>query len=85
MKYTVAFILTICVLIGCGQQEQLKAKIFERRDIKGNRLVIRYRYTVDDKVYIDSATVRNIVINSDSITVVIDPSNPGKSIPDIKN
>lgn len=34
-------------------------------------------------MYIDSASVKNTVITSDSIYIIIDPSNPAKSLPDL--
>ncbi|MCW3081407.1 hypothetical protein [Segetibacter sp.] len=80
----VTLLLIVIILVACGQHGQLRAKIFERREMAGNRLMIRYQYIIDDQTYIDSATVANTIINSDSITVLIDPSNPGRSIPDIK-
>ncbi|MCW3107471.1 MAG: hypothetical protein JWQ09_1977 [Segetibacter sp.] len=84
MKSRVLILVVITsFFVSCGQQEQLKAKIFERRELKGNRLMIRYEYSVNNKVYTDSATVANVVINSDSISVIIDPLNPSKSLPDI--
>ena len=84
MKSTVIVVAAFfSIFISCRQQEQLKAKIYERRDLKANGLMIGYTYTVDKKVYLDSASVANVVINSDSILIIIDPSNPGKSIPDI--
>ena len=84
MRCTILRVLVMfCLFASCGQQQQLKAKIFERKDLKGNRLMIRYQYLVNEKTYVDSATVANVIINTDSISVIIDPSNPGKSIPDI--
>lgn len=70
---------------GCGKQQQLKAKIFERRELKGNRLMLRYRYQVNKDYFSDSATIANVVINTDSILIIIDPDHPQKSIPDIRN
>ena len=81
-KSVVAVAITATLFAGCGQQQQVKAKIFERRDLQSNRLMIRYQYLVNDKLYIDSATVANVVINTDSIFVIIDPSHPEKAIPD---
>lgn len=76
-------LIIVSFLYGCGRQQQLKAKIFERRELRGNRLMIRYRYEVNGKLFSDSATIANVVIGSDSISIIINPSNPGKSIPDI--
>ena len=78
-----AIIVLLFFATACGKQQHVRAKVFERRELKENRLSIRYQYKVDEKLYIDSATVANVVIKTDSIYVIIDPSNPGKSIPDI--
>ena len=84
MKSTLLPLLVmVCLFSACRQQQQLKAKIFERKELKGNRLMIRYQYLVNQTTYTDSATVANVIIDTDSISVIIDPSNPGKSIPDI--
>lgn len=83
MKSALPSLIIAFVFCACGRQQQLKAKVFERRELKGNRLLIKYHYDFDNKSYIDSATLPNVVINSDSIFIIIDPSHPGKSIPDI--
>jgi hypothetical protein len=77
--------LIFSFIYGCGKQQQLKAKIFERRELRGNRLMIRYHYEVNGRLFSDSATIANVVIGVDSISITVDPSNPGKSIPDIRN
>jgi hypothetical protein len=79
-----AVIVIFFIFTSCGQQQQVKARIFERKELKGNRLMIRYQYAVDEKVYVDSATVGNVIINTDSIPIIIDPANPEKSVPDIR-
>ncbi|MDQ6814734.1 MAG: hypothetical protein M3040_13415 [Bacteroidota bacterium] len=84
MKHTLLLLTVMFTLLtSCGKQEQLKAKIFERREIKGNRLMIHYQYKVNEKAYLDSATISNVIIRNDSIRIIIDPSNPSKSIPDL--
>ncbi|HSU49105.1 MAG TPA: hypothetical protein VLJ41_00880 [Segetibacter sp.] len=84
MKSRFSYFLIAVALFGCGRQQQLKAKIFERKELKGNRLLIKYHYYVNNNNYIDSATLPNVIIGSDSIYIIIDPSYPGKSIPDIQ-
>ncbi|MBA2761586.1 MAG: hypothetical protein H0U39_06450 [Segetibacter sp.] len=59
----------------------MKAKIFERKEIRGDKLMIKYNYVANGQLYIDSATINNRVIPGDSIIVTIDPSNPGKGSP----
>lgn len=69
-------------LSACKHKEQVKAKIFERKEVNKNRLIIKYRYVAGDRIYIDSASVRNIIIGNDSINIIIDPANPQRSLPD---
>jgi len=71
------------MLVGCDSQETVRAKVFERKRIEKDRLLIKFGYLVNDKAYTDSAVIKNIVIKSDSINVIIDPSNPTKGIPQI--
>jgi hypothetical protein len=77
-------VIILSFFAGCKQHEQLEAKIFERKRLEGNRILIRYEYRLNNKLYTDSATMANVVMNTDSIRVIIDPANPGKSIPDIE-
>ncbi len=70
-------------LTACRHHRQVKAKIFERRELSKNRLIIKYKYVTGDKIYIDSASVKNTIIGSDSINIIIDPALPGKSLPDL--
>ena len=75
-------IAAIFFVSACSQKKQVKAKIFERKQVNKNRLIIKYRFAERNKIYIDSASVRNIIIGNDSINLIIDPANPEKSIPD---
>jgi hypothetical protein len=78
-------IFSILVFVSaCNRGEQVKAKIFERRETAENSLLIRYEYMIDNKRKTDSATVENMVINDDFIILVPDPQNAGKWVPDIK-
>lgn len=76
-------IFTATFFTACRQQQHIKAKIFERRELSKNRLIIKYKYYTGDKVYTDSASVKNTIISNDSINIIIDPSLPGKSLPDL--
>lgn len=83
MRYkTSAIISALFSILACRDQQQVKAKIFERKELSENRLIIKYQYTLAGQTYIDSASVKNIVIGNDSITLIIDPSNPQRSLPD---
>lgn len=82
-SYLPTLMAAIFFLTACRQHQQVKAKIFERRELSKNRLIIKYKYLAGDRIYIDSASVKNTIIGSDSINVIIDPSLPGKSLPDL--
>jgi hypothetical protein len=71
----------LILLVSCRGGENVKARIFERREIRNDKLMIKYRYVINRQSYIDSATIENRVISGDSIDVTIDPSNPGESAP----
>jgi hypothetical protein len=70
---------------GCKREQRVKAKIFERKELPGNKLMIKYIYQIDNSSFRDSATIKNIVINEDSIEVKINSSKPAKTIPVIGN
>jgi len=82
-SHLLALIAIIVFLSSCRHHQQLKAKIFERRELSQNRLVIKYKYLIKNKIYIDSASVKNTIIGSDSINIIVDPSLPGTSLPDL--
>lgn len=73
----------IFFLLACHQQQKVKAKIFERKEVSKNRLIIKYKYIAGGKTYVDSASVKNIVIGNDSINLTIDPAHPQISLPDL--
>ncbi len=70
------------LLVSCRGGENVKARIFERREIRNDKLMIKYRYVIKEQSYIDSAMIENRIISGDSIDVTIDPSNPRKSSPE---
>jgi len=83
MRYIIPGLVVILLFCsGCTQKQQLKAKIFERKEISDKRLMIKYRYMVGSRTFVDSASVKNIVIGSDSINIIFDPQNPKASLPD---
>ncbi len=65
----------------CKEHQNVKAKIFERKEIRGDKLMIKYNYVAKGHLYLDSAIIKNRVIPGDSINVTIDPSNPRKGSP----
>ena len=85
MKVFILILLISFLTVSCGGSEVVKAKIFERKEVNDKTIMIRYQYAVNDQVYSDSLTMNNKVINSDSISIKIDPSNPSKGIPQFEN
>ena len=86
MKSNLLLILVLLFPVpSCRSQQSVKAKIFERKQIEENRLLIKFGYVVNEKEYIDSSIIKNVVLASDSINVIIDPANPAKAIPDFKS
>lgn len=83
MRYkTSAIMSALFSILACRGHQEVKAKIFERKEVSENRLIIKYQYTLAGKTYIDSAAVKNIVIGNDSINLIIDPADPQRSLPD---
>jgi len=77
-----ALVATILSLSACSSHQELKAKIFERKRISNDRLMIKYTYSTGKKTYYDSVFVRNMIIRNDSINIIIDPAHPQRSLPD---
>ncbi len=82
MKLVWCLIIVVSIAAACGRSDAAKAKVFERKELNNDQLLIHYTYRVDNKTFTDSATVTNKVIPTDSINIVVDPQNPGKSFPD---
>jgi hypothetical protein len=85
MNYFLILISLLFLAAGCNRPELIKAKIFERKVTANDQLVITFQYVVDDRLYTDSATIKNKILQSDSINVIVDPKKPAKAIPDIKD
>ncbi len=81
-SFCAAVLVSLIVFISCGKQQKVKARIFERKQVDKNRIMIYYEYSLNNKTYRDSEIIRNFVINKDSIDLIIDPSSPGKGVPD---
>ena len=79
-------LVVILLLVGsCRDQQIVRAKVFERKQLEGARLAIKYFYIVNGNKFTDSAIIKNTVVGTDSINLIIDPSQPGRSIPDLQN
>ncbi len=83
MKYRIVILITVFILTACSQRQQMKAKIVERKEMPGNRLKIEYRYTINNKSYVNSTIINNVIINSDSINITVDPSHPDIATPEL--
>jgi hypothetical protein len=84
MRHTLLLIFVVFLFSRCGNRQEVRAKVFERKEIESNRLIIKYGYQVNGKTFTDSAVIKNVVIGGDSINVIIDPDNPEKGLPDLK-
>ncbi len=73
--------MLLSLFLACKDRLKLKAKIFERKEVQGDKLMIKYKYVANGQFYVDSATVENKIIASDTINVTIDSSEPEKSSP----
>jgi hypothetical protein len=78
MKFSSTLFLIVFggFFIGCDSKQTAAAKIFERREVEGNKLMIKYAFTAKGQSIIDSTILDNKVLNSDSISITFDPSNP---------
>ena len=79
IKVPAIAIMLFALCMACNNERSVKAKIFERKRADSNQIIIKYRYTVDERPFIDSATLTNTVIAGDSINITIDPSKPQTS------
>ncbi len=79
MNRLIGYILII-FSVGCssGQQETV-GQITQRRLQPEGKLMITYRFQVEDKWVYDSMELRNQVIPHDSITVKYSPKHPEES------
>ncbi|MBX2932230.1 MAG: hypothetical protein KF781_09820 [Chitinophagaceae bacterium] len=69
--------ITIISAIACNtNKQQCKAKITERKVLNDSLIQISYAYKVSDKIFEDSLQTKNIIINSDSITILFSSKNP---------
>lgn len=86
MKIVIKLVCPLLLLfvISCNTQKEVEAKIFERKEQEGNKLLIKYRYSVSGKEYVDSATIDNINLEGDLITVNYQSSNPANAVPRVK-
>ncbi|WP_207492789.1 hypothetical protein [Aridibaculum aurantiacum] len=69
------------VLLSCNTQQEVKARIFERKEANDNMLLIKYQYQVNGTQYQDSAIIKNVELPGDSIRVKYHSLEPGKAIP----
>ena len=79
IKVPVFIIISSALFLACNNERSIKAKIFERKKVGSNKLMIKYSYTLNEKSFTDSATLANTVIEGDSINIAVDPSEPRHS------
>jgi hypothetical protein len=83
VSVAIAVLLFLATIAGCNSHEKIKARIFERKHLPDNKLQIKYQYAAGGKQYLDSITMENKVIDSDTITVVVQENNPSESVPEL--
>ncbi|MDB5193565.1 MAG: hypothetical protein JWQ96_3128 [Segetibacter sp.] len=69
----------IVTMVACSNKALVKARVYERKEAAENILKIKYSYAANGKLYTDSATVTNKVMEGDSINISINLRKPGKS------
>lgn len=85
MKRSITFyaIAVLAAMCSCSSNQVAEARIFERKEQPGNKLLIKYQYLVDGRQYSDSATINNRVLDGDTITVKYSSSDPARAIPEV--
>ena len=82
--HSIFFIAIFLVaLTSCESKQKAKAKIFERKEVENNKLMIKYAFSAKGQIIIDSAVVENKVISTDSLSITFDPEDPSKNTLDI--
>lgn len=73
-------IATLMLLtLSCKNQQTTKAKIFERKEVDGNKLLLKYKYNKAGKTFMDSTVVENVIIPDDTIEILIDENDNSRS------
>ena len=70
--------------VSCKRTQTATGIIFERKHLHDNKLQLKYRYQLADTKYVDSITINNQVIKSDTVSLRLDPENPSKAFVDLK-
>ena len=81
MKSILTSILILAFFVACSNKSYVKARVYERKEVTDSLIMIKYRYMAKGKTFTDSATVRNKVMEGDSIKVSLDFKRPEKSKP----
>ena len=79
MKFIKILLLFLFAFTGCEGKKTTKANIFERREVEENKLMIKYAFSANGTSIIDSTIIDNKVLNTDSIGVTYNPSNPAEN------
>lgn len=84
-KVFLLIFISSVLLVSCKRAQTTSGVIFERKHLYDNKLQLKYRYQFADAKYIDSVTINNQVIKSDTVTLRLDPKNPSKTFVDLKD
>lgn len=83
-KVFLLIFISAVLLVSCKRAQTTTGIIFERKHLQNNKLQLKYRYQLADAKYIDSVTINNQVIKSDTVTLTLDAENPSKTFVDLK-
>jgi hypothetical protein len=83
MKQFIFFALVL-TLQSCTSRKTIDARIYERKEVPENKLMIKYEYRYKNEMHRDSAIVENTIIETDSIILVTKPENGKKAVPVLK-
>lgn len=83
-KVFLSIFMSAVLLASCKRAQTTSGVIFERKHLNDNKLQLKYRYQLADAKYIDSVTINNQVIKSDTVSLRLDPKNPSKTFVDLE-
>lgn len=70
MKNIIAIFLLFSVFGSCNSHHSsIKAHVFERKSLPGNKILVRYVYNNNGLITTDSSIINNTIIPQDSIGI----------------
>jgi nicotinamide riboside kinase len=81
MKRMICVMMLAAIVSSCSNKGYVRARVYERKEVKEDLIMIKYSYNLRGKTITDSATVRNKVMEGDSIKVALKSKKTGTSKP----